>query len=194
MADAHGSRWEGMPGTFSRRKESQAPIPRSREGLGNNWRRFALNITLVLMMRSTALLVLALALALPASAGEKQQFDLDLENISLRPRDQRTEARLARWNDDPMARVAMAMASEQAHIIGGHQPGMGQPRAMVFSVRLQKDLAAALMVSSSASGVEFYERRMTVIRWPWEKDEKAKPAMPLDEQLTVMLGNRLESR
>ena len=63
---------------------------------------------------------------------------------------------------------------------------------MVFSVRLQKGLAAALMVSTSASGVSFYERRMAVITWPWEKDEERRPAMPLDEQLTVMLGDRLD--
>lgn len=144
-------------------------------------------------------LVLALALLIvaPVAADEAEvarQFDLDLENVDLRPRDPRTQARLARWNDDPMARVAMAMASEQAHIVGGHQPGMDQPRAMVFSVRLQKGLAAALMVSSSASGVEFYERRMAVITWPWQDEEETKPAMPLDEQLTVMLGERLESQ
>ena len=144
-------------------------------------------------------LVLALALLIvaPVAADEAEiakQFNLDLENVDLRPRDPRTQARLARWNDDPMARVAMAMASEQAHILGGHQPGMSQPRAMVFSVRLQKGLAAALMVSSSASGVEFYERRMAVITWPWEDEEETKPAMPLDEQLTVMLGERLESQ
>jgi hypothetical protein len=164
---------------------------------GNIWRCLALIITLGDLMLIRLALVLALIIAAPVVADEvddKKQFDLDLENVDLRPRDPRTEARLARWNDDPMARVAMAMASEQAHIIGGHQPGMGKPRAMVFSVRLQKDLAAALMVSSSASGVEFYERRMAVITWPWEDEEEIKPAMPLDEQLTVMLGKRLEDR
>jgi len=148
-------------------------------------------------MLSRFILVLALLIAAPVAADEAElarQFDLDLENVDLRPRDPRTEARLARWNDDPMARVAMAMASEQAHIVGGHQPGMSQPRAMVFSVRLQKGLAAALMVSSSASGVEFYERRMAVITWPWEDEDETKPAMPLDEQLTVMLGKRIESQ
>jgi hypothetical protein len=150
----------------------------------------------MLMIRTLTILALAFSFSLPVTGGEvdKKQFDLDLENVDLRPRDPRTEARLARWNDDPMARVAMAMASEQAHIIGGHQPGMGKPRAMVFSVRLQKGLAAALMVSSSASGVKFYERRMAVITWPWEDEEEIKPAMPLDEQLTVMLGKRLEDR
>jgi len=148
-----------------------------------------------MLMRLTTILLLILALAAPAFGAEaEKQFNLDLENVDLRPRDPRTQARLARWNDDPMARVAMAMASEQAHILGGHQPGMGQPRAMVFSVRLQKGLAAALMVSSSASGVEFYERRMAVITWPWEDEDEIKPAMPLDEQLTVMLGKRLESQ
>ncbi len=147
-------------------------------------------------MKIRTLLVLALLAAAPgvAAGGGERQFQLDLDKISLKPQDPRTEARLARWNDDPMARVAMAMASEQARIVGGHQPGMDQPRAMVFSVRLQKGLAAALMVSSSASGVEFYERRMAVITWPWEEDDETKPAMPLDEQLTVMLGERLESR
>ena len=148
-------------------------------------------------MLTRLFLVITLLVAVPVAADEaeeQKQFDLGLDKISLRPQDPRTQARLARWNDDPMARVAMAMASEQAMILGGHQPGMGQPRAMVFSVRLQKGLAAALMVSSSASGVEFYERRMAVIRWPWEKEEESKPAMPLDEQLAVMLGRRLESQ
>ena len=141
-------------------------------------------------------LVIALLIAAPVFAEEadERRFDLDLDKISLQQQDPRTQARLARWNDDPMARVAMAMASEHARMLGGHQPGMGRPRAMVFSVRLQKGLAAALMVSSSASGVEFYERRMAVINWPWDKDKEAKPAMPLDEQLTVMLGKRLESQ
>ena len=148
-------------------------------------------------MLTRLILVLALLVAAPAAtdeADDQKQFNLELDKISLKPQDPRTQARLARWNDDPMARVAMAMASEQAHIVGGHQPGMSQPRAMVFSVRLQKGLAAALMVSSSASGVEFYERRMAVITWPWEDEEETKPAMPLDEQLTVMLGERLESQ
>ena len=148
-------------------------------------------------MLTRLVLVLALLTAAPFvadGADDKKQFNLELDKISLKPRDPRTQARLARWNDDPMARVAMHMASEQARMLGGHQPGMGQPRAMVFSVRLQKGLAAALTVASSASGVEFYERRMAVIHWPWEKDDGDKPAMPLDEQLTVMLGKRLESR
>jgi hypothetical protein len=174
---------------------SRAPIPRSLDGIGNNWRFAALIITLVMQMRITILLALALVLATPVAAGDdEKQFALELEKIDLRPRDPRTQARLARWNDDPMARVAMHMASEQARMLGGHQPGAGKPNAMVVSVRLQKGLAAALAVASSSSGVEFYERRMAVIRWPWETDGEAKPAMPLDEQLTVMLGERLESR
>ena len=147
-----------------------------------------------MLIRITLVITLLVAAPILAAENDERQFDLDLDKISLRPQDPRTQARLARWNDDPMARVAMAMASEHARMLGGHQPGMGQPRAMVFSVRLQKGLAAALMVSSSASGVEFYERRVAVIRWPWEKDDEAKPAMPLDEQLTVMLGRRLESQ
>ena len=142
--------------------------------------------------------ILILALLIPAmvTAAEMDasQFDLDLENIDLRPRDPRTQARLARWNDDPMARVAMHMASEQARMLGGHQPGAGKPNAMVVSVKFQKGLAAALTVASSARGVEFYEPPMPVITWPWEKDEEPQPPRPPDEQLTVLLGDRLESR
>jgi hypothetical protein len=142
----------------------------------------------------TAVLLLAGTPMLAVGEDQGRPFELDLSKMTFRPQDQRTEARLARWNDDPMARLAMAMADDQARMLGGHQPGMGQPRAMVFSVRLQKGLAAALMVSSSASGVDFYQRRMTTIKWPWEKDDEDKPAMPLDEQLSIMLGDRLERR
>lgn len=146
-------------------------------------------------MRIVVVLLAVLTLAVAGFAGdEEKRFDLDIETIDLRPRDPRTQARLARWQDDPMARVAMHMASEQARIVGGSQPGAGQPSALVVSVRLQKGLAAALMVASSDAGVEFFERRMAVITWPWQKDETPKPAMPLDEQLTILLGKRLESR
>jgi hypothetical protein len=147
---------------------------------------------LMTILRALVLMLLATA-AVPAAEDERH-LGLDLDKMSFRPSDQRTEARLARWNSDPMARVSMHMASEQAMIIGGGLPGMDRPRAMVVSVKLQKDLAAALMVASQASGVEFYERPMAIIRWPWEKDDEAKPAMPLDEQITIMLGDRLENQ
>jgi hypothetical protein len=148
-----------------------------------------------IVMKTFAVPLLALLMCSPVLAGEQEkQFDLALEEAMLRPADPRTQARLARWNDDPMARVAMHMASENARIMGGNQPGMGKPRALVFSVQLQKGLASALTVASSAGGIEFYQRRMAVIRWPWEEDEEPKPSMPLDEQLTVMLGDRLENR
>ena len=148
------------------------------------------------MFPRISLTIAALLVAWPAAGVDAQagkDFDLDLDKISFRPPDQRTEARLARWQDDPMARVAMHMATEQAMILGGHQPGAGRQNAMVVSVRLQKGLAAALMVASSASGVELYERRMAVINWPWTEDDE-KPALPLDEQLTILLGDRLEGR
>lgn len=145
-------------------------------------------------IRTFFVLLLLAAVSIGAAEVDERQFQLDLDKISLRPQDPRTQARLARWNDDPMARVAMAMATEQARILGGYQPGMGQPRAMVFSVRLRKGLAAALMVSLQASGVDFNERQMAVIHWPWEKEDEDKPAMPLDEQLTVMLEERLGNR
>lgn len=149
----------------------------------------------VMLLRLLIAVALVAPAWTPAVAGEdRKSFDLALEEIDLRPRDPRTQARLARWNDDPMARVAMHMASEQARILGGNQPGTGRPNAMVISVRFQKSLAAALTVASSASSVSFFERRMAVITWPWQKDDEARPALPLDEQLTVLLGRRMESQ
>jgi hypothetical protein len=145
-------------------------------------------------MKNLTILVLVLLISGPVLADEAdKQFALALEEALQQPRDPRTQARLARWNDDPMARVAMHMASEQARIYGGNLPGMGQPRALVLSVQLRKNLASALTIASSASGVTFYERRMAVITWPWEEDKEPKPSLPLDEQLTVMLGDRLEN-
>jgi hypothetical protein len=141
--------------------------------------------------------VIALLLSAPApTAAEpgERPFSLELEEIDLQPADPRTRARLARWNSDPMARVAMHMASEQARMLGGNQPGAERMNAMVVSVRFQRGLAAALVVASSASGVELYSRRMAVIDWPWTEDEADTPALPLDEQLTILLGDRLESR
>ena len=144
-------------------------------------------------MKIRTLLVLTLLAAASGMAADQseRQFQLDLDKVSLRPQDPRTEARLSRWNSDPMARVEMAMATEQARMLGGHMVGMGKPRAMVFSARLRKGLAAAIMVSLQASGVDFNERQMAVIHWPWETDDEAKPAMPLDEQLSVMMEKRL---
>jgi hypothetical protein len=146
-------------------------------------------------MQVRLFLCVALIAAGPVTAGTDggRSFSLGLDQVSFRPADPRTEARLAQWND-PMGRVAAHMASEQARLIGGGLPGMGRPRSLVFSLRLQKGLAAALMVSSSASGVEMYQRRLSVIRWPWVDNEKAPPAMPLDEQLSILLGDRLEIR
>jgi len=146
-------------------------------------------------MKIRTLLVLTLLAAASGMAADRSErpFQLDLDKVSLRPQDPRTEARLSRWNDDPMARVEMAMATDQARMLGGHMVGISRPRAMVFSVRLRKGLAAALMVSLQASGVDFNERQMAVIHWPWE-DEDAKPAMPMDEQLSVLLEERLGRR
>jgi hypothetical protein len=148
-------------------------------------------------MRIHTAAAIFLLLSVPTLTGAEQggrPFSLQLEEIDLRPTDPRTQARLARWNSDPMARVAMHMASEQARILGGNQPGAERMNAMVVSVRFQRGLAAALVVASSASGVELYSRRMAVIEWPWNEDEEETPALPLDEQLTILLGDRLESR
>ena len=57
-------------------------------------------------MRIRSAIVLVLLAASPLIADDVgRQFDLALEEALRRPADPRTQARLARWNDDPMARV-----------------------------------------------------------------------------------------
>jgi hypothetical protein len=138
-------------------------------------------------MRARVLSVLLIAAAAIADAAE-QRFALGLDQLDLSELDARTQARLAQWND-PMGRAARHLQQEQAWMMGGGQPGGSQ--AIAFRVKLQSGFQPRLIVATVEAGVEAYERSMGVIRWPWgESDEEA---LPIEEQLSLLLGHRLEN-
>ena len=82
------------------------------------------------------------------------------------------------------------MQQQQGALMRGGQPGGSG--GLAFRLKFQNGLSAAVMAATVEGGVELYERAVHVIRWPW-RDEEAE-AMPMEEQLSLLLGNRLEAR
>jgi hypothetical protein len=115
-------------------------------------------------------------------------FSLDLEE-ALRSQDPRTEARLSQWNS-PMGRLMHQIEQQHASLMRGSQPGGAA--GMGFRLKLQSGLDPELITTSVDTGIELYERAMEVIRWPWADEQR--PVLPLEEQLSLLLGRRLEVR
>ncbi|HOC43122.1 MAG TPA: hypothetical protein PKJ99_08920 [Thermoanaerobaculales bacterium] len=138
-------------------------------------------------MRSGVLTALLIAAAAAIAGAAEPRFSLGLDRLDLSELDARTEARLAQ-RSDAMGRVAAHLQQEQANLLGGGQPGGSQ--GLAFRVKLQSGFAPRLVVATLEAGVEAYERSMGVIRWPWrDSDEEA---LPIEEQLSLLLGHRLE--
>ncbi len=138
-------------------------------------------------MKIRYLLVLPLILAASPCAAGDSDFTLGLDRIDPRILDPRTEARLAQWNA-PLGRTEDHVRQQQAEILGGGQPGAGSG-GIAFRAKFQKGYRPRLVVGSSVAGVEFYERTVTVIRWPWS--ESGEPTITLEEQLSLMLADRM---
>jgi hypothetical protein len=129
--------------------------------------------------------------AVVGSAAAGSGYSLKLEEELDRPRmDPRTDARLAQWNS-PIGRLAHHMQQERASMMGSGQPG-GGAIGLGFRVKFQAGVRPEVIVASAEWGVEYYERAMAVIRWPWAKDDD-RPVLPTEEQLTLLLGRRLEA-
>jgi hypothetical protein len=135
----------------------------------------------------TRTLALLLILSTASMAAAEDEFTLGLDELDLSSIDPRTEARLAGWNS-PMGRTEHYMRQQQAAIIAGGQPGAGSG-GMVFRVKIQKGHRPRFVVATTTAGVEFFERTIDVIRWPWSDSDG--PALSIEEQLTLMLGYRL---
>jgi len=127
------------------------------------------------------------ATASVAAAG--QEFSLGLENIDLEPQDRRTEARLATWNS-PMGRLMHQFHQQQSSTLRGSQPGGAA--GITFGLRLWSGTAPTLSVATTDTGVEIYERWAEVVRWPWQ--EGGPEVLPMEVQISLLLGRRLESR
>jgi hypothetical protein len=125
--------------------------------------------------------------ATAAAAGYSLSIEEELERP---PVDPRTEARLAQWNS-PIGRVVHNMHDQQAFLLRGGQPGAGSG-GLAMRFKIQRALPLTLVATTTDANVDFYERSVVVIHWPWKDDEK--PVLTLDEQLSLLLGNRLGSR
>ncbi|MFV2073958.1 MAG: hypothetical protein ACC742_15075 [Thermoanaerobaculales bacterium] len=143
-------------------------------------------------MRRTFIFLMVLAAPAYTGAGDPG-FSLSVNNMVLGSKgDLRTEARLAQWNS-PMGRLIAAFQQQQAWIIRGTQPGLERVSGAVVGVRLRPGLPLEVLAASMDAGVRTSEESLAVVRWPWD-DSREKPALPLEEQLSVLLGQRLEAR
>lgn len=142
-------------------------------------------------MRAAATFAAALTFA-AAVALAQDTFTLDLEDMPLRPADPRTEARLAQWNS-PIGRVEAHVRQEQAMLgrsglVGGWSPGVA------VRVGFVTGLPPRVVTAVLDGGIQRYEQTVEVVRWPWaDTDETAGAVLPLDRQLGMLLGRRLES-
>ena len=134
------------------------------------------------------LIVTILVIGTAALSAGEDEFSLDLENIDLSRRDPRTEARLAGWNS-PMGRMIFQMHEQQSMLQRGGMPGGSG--GLAFRVKLRSGVGMAIVAATVDAGVEFYERSVEVVEWPWHKSNGS--VMPIEEQLSVLLGRRLES-
>jgi hypothetical protein len=131
----------------------------------------------------------AVLLFFAATGAAEEEFSLDLYRIRW-PLDPRTESRLADWNS-PIGRVANEVAVMQGSLGRTGLPGRNTGVAIRF--KLQGGLAPGLVTAVIADGVTLDERSLTVIRWPWTEPPAEQP-MDIDQQISLLLGRRLEVR
>jgi hypothetical protein len=136
---------------------------------------------------TTSVCVVLLVCAVTGAA--EAEFTLDLYRFQW-PLDPRTEARLADWNS-PIGRVAHEVAMAQGSLGRTGLPGGNAGVALRF--KLQGGLAPDLITAVVADGVSLDQRSLTVIRWPWT-EPAAKQPLDIDQQMSLLLGRRLEVR
>jgi len=136
------------------------------------------------------LTVIMLIIAANFAAAADVNFSLNIDKISLTPRpDPRKEARLAEWNS-PMGRLMHNFNSQQAWMMRGTMPGGDRVSGLAVKVKMQNGLPIHLLAATMQASIAVNESRIAVVRWPWSTDEEDS-VMALDEQLSVLLGNRL---
>ncbi len=141
---------------------------------------------------ASRVLVLAVLSLVPAAhAGAGGRFSLSIEAALSRPRTPAEEARLAAWNS-PMGRVARAVAQEQ--MVLGSSGLVGHSVGVALRVGFRPQLRPELISAAVEGGLATSEQRLGRIHWPWEKETETGPPMTLEEQLSRLLGRRLELR
>jgi hypothetical protein len=65
----------------------------------------------------------------------------------------------------------------------------------LIGVKAQKGTRARLITAALQSGIQVSESSVAVVRWPWQsKAQGQPPVLPLDQQLSILLGRRLQER
>jgi len=133
--------------------------------------------------------VMLMVAASAAVAGDSR-FSL---NIATTPpaskSDPRKEARLAEWNS-PMGRLMHSFNQQQAWMMRGTMPGGERVNGLAVRVKAQGGLPLHLLAATMQASTSAVEQQIAVVQWPWSDEEKG-PVMALDEQLSLLLGNRL---
>ena len=136
------------------------------------------------------LTIIAFLIAPNFSGAADVDFSLNIDQISLTPRPTpKKEAQLAVWNS-PMGRLMHNFNQQQAWVMRGTMPGGERVNGLAVSVKAQNGLPLDVLTSTMQANTSVSESRVAVVRWPWSEDEK-DPVMSLDEQLSVLLGQRL---
>jgi len=136
------------------------------------------------------LMVIALMIAPNVAGAADVKFSLNIDQIPLTPRPSpQKEAQLAGWNS-PMGRLMHNFNQQQAWIMRGTMPGGERVNGLAVRVKAQNGLPIHLLAATMQASTSVSESRIAVVRWPWSADEE-DPVMALDEQLSLLLGNRL---
>jgi hypothetical protein len=97
---------------------------------------------------------------------------------------------MEQWND-PMTRWMYQFNQLQAWTMRGATPGADRIPGAVVSVSARSGLPLRLVAQSQIATIDLSENEIDMVRWPWEDDE-GPPVMDLDEQLSLLLGKRLD--
>ncbi len=129
---------------------------------------------------------LAVVVALTAASGPARAAEVEV-TVGSAASDPHRAATLADWNS-PLGRLSWFMASEQARLMRGNQPGSGSVPAL--RIAFQDGLPPHLVGAAVDAGIDQGPAAITTIPWPWDEAAQAR-SLPLADQLTVLLGQRL---
>jgi hypothetical protein len=117
-------------------------------------------------------------------------FSLSISADGHRSSSPAQEAQRALWND-PMIRLRRAMDAEIGHLLIG-QPGGGRTPPLV-SIGMGGGLPPRILSAAIETNLAASIEPPTAVAWPWLDENEPTPP-PMEEQLALLLGKRLEQR
>ena len=91
-----------------------------------------------------------------------------------------------------MGRLMAVFQQQQAWVMRGTQPGLERVNGLAVRVKMQKGLPLELIAANVDAGIDLSAHRVEAVNWPW--DEEGAATMSLEQQLSIMLGQRLGAR